>query len=222
MKRTALALPLLIGVMVLAACDSDSPTTPDTSIVRSFVVTLTVPPDSPSPIAPGVYTIHSAGKPIFRRGAVDRGLGLEDLAEDGDPSVLAMSTGTVFNTPVGEAGPGPATPGKSYRFTFNASPGHRLSFATMYVQSNDAFFAPSDGGLELFDGATPVTGDLTSRIMLWDAGTEVNQQPGVGPDQAPRQAGPDTGASESAGVELISVRDSFTYGNALQVTIEAM
>lgn len=219
MKRLVIAASFLIAAIGMAACDSSSPVAPDTSIVRTFTVTLAVPPGSSTPLAPGVFVIHASGRPIFARGIPDRGEGLEALAEDGDPAGLA-AVGTVFNTPVGDAMPGPATPGKSYRFSFTASPGHRLSFATMYVQSNDGFFAPSDRGLELYNGSTPVTGDVTSRIMLWDAGTEVNQEPGMGPDQAPRQAGPDTGAAEAVGVDLISNRDNFTYDNALEVMID--
>ena len=134
-------------------------------------------------------------------------------------SPSTRSVGTVFNTPAGDAAPGPATPGKSYSFSFEASPGHRLSFASMYVQSNDAFYAPSDSGMPLYNGSTPVTGSVTSEIRLWDAGTEVNQQPGSGADQAPRQSGPDTGASEMVSIRPIGERDPFTYGNALEVTI---
>lgn len=220
MKRLTFIFPLLIIAVALAACDSDSPVEPDTSVVRTFTVTLAVPAGSSSPLAPGVYVVHASGEPIFTEGNVDRGLGLEALAEDGDPSGLAGSVGTVFNTPAGDGAPGPATPGKSYRFSFDASPGHRLSFATMYVQSNDAFYAPSDSGLPLYSGTTPVTGSVTSQISLWDAGTEVNQQPGTGPDQPLRQTGANSGPSERADIDMISTRDSFTYGHALEVTIE--
>lgn len=222
MKRTNMAVPLPIAGIALAACDSSSPVEPDTSIVRTFILTLAVPPGSPSPVAPGVSVVHTSGMPLFSRGMVDRGLGLEALAEDGDPSGLAGSVGTVFNTPSGDGAPGPATPGKNYSFSFEASPGHRLSFATMYVQSNDAFYAPSDSGLQLYNGSTPVTGNVTAQIGLWDAGTEINQQPGSGPDQPLRQAGPNTGPSESAGVAPIGARDSFSYGQAIEVTITAL
>jgi hypothetical protein len=57
-------------------------------------------------------------------------------------------------------------------------------------------------------------------ISLWDAGTEINQEPGTGPDQPLRQSGPDTGPSESAAVDLIDHRDNFTYGSALEVSID--
>jgi len=106
-----------------------------------------------------------------------------------------------------------AGPGGSYSFSFKAGKGHYLSFATMFVQSNDLFYAPAMDGIALYDGSgNPVTGDITSMINLWDAGTEVNEEPGSGPNQAPRQAGPDTGMDENGDVVLVAdVTDGFTY-----------
>ena len=49
-----------------------------------------------------------------------------------------------FNTPAGSSGPGPALPGGAYQFSFNAAPGENVSFATMFLQSNDWFFAPHE------------------------------------------------------------------------------
>jgi len=158
-----------------------------------------------SPLAPGVFAVHGSGTPVFTAGAADAGHGLEDVAEDGSAGALAaylenlagLSAAGSFAVPVGGAGPGPLLPGSSYRFTVEGRSGDRLSFATMFVQSNDLFFGPADTGLALFDAnGMPVTGDITAQVMLWDAGTEANQWPGVGPDQAPRQSGPDTGASD--------------------------
>ena len=37
---------------------------------------------------------------------------------------------------------------------------------------------------------------MTSQISIWDAGTEVNQEPGVGLDQVQRQSGANTGAAD--------------------------
>ena len=63
---------------------------------------------------------------------------------------------------------------------------------------NDYFYA-NDAGIPLFDSkGRPVGGDVTSRIVLWDAGTELNQELGVGPDQAPRQKAKNTGATKTA------------------------
>src|SRR5690606_19888804 len=46
--------------------------------------------------------------------------------------------------------------------------------------SNDLFFAPENPGINLYkaDG-TPVTGDVSAQIKLWDNGTRVNQAPGT-------------------------------------------
>jgi hypothetical protein len=180
-----------------------------------------------SPLAPGVWAVHSAGEAIFSNGMADRGQGLEALAEDGDPSGLAASlsggiilSSGVFNTPDGTAGPGPLFPGQAYVAEFEANPGDFLSLATMFVQTNDLFFAPAAGGLTLFNGSSPVSGDITSQFLLWDAGTEVNQIPGVGMDQAPRQAGANTGAMESGFVR--AANDGFLYPNVesvLRVTL---
>jgi hypothetical protein len=157
-----------------------------------------------TPFAPGVFAVHSGGMPFFTEGAADRGEGLEGLAEDGAVSTLAgnvaldpmVSASGVFDTPDGSMSAGPALPGGSYSFEFDATEGDYFSFATMFVQSNNLFLGPNDDGLALFSGSTPVTGDVTGQILLWNARTEADQWPGVGPDQAPRQTGADTGAAD--------------------------
>jgi hypothetical protein len=184
-----------------------------------------------TPFAPGVWAVHTAADPLFSAGQADRGQGLEALAEDGDPSGLAaavasqagVSASGAFNTPVGATEPGPLLPGGAYEFTVVAVPGDVLSLATMFVQSNDLFYAPDGAGIALFNSdGTPVSGDVTAQVSLWDAGTEVNQEPGVGPDQAPRQAGPNTGPDENGVVQIVS--DEFTYpgtSSTILVTITA-
>ncbi|MBD3334652.1 MAG: hypothetical protein GF355_03970 [Candidatus Eisenbacteria bacterium] len=182
-----------------------------------FTVTIGVETESSTPLAPGVWAIHESSDPLFTSGQPDRGLGLEALAEDGSPAQLGPALETmaeiaasgVFNTPVGAGEPGPAGPGQAYEFTFEAEEGMRLSFATMYVQSNDLFYAPSGEGIALFDGqGDPISGDITGEILLYDAGTELNEEPGVGPNQAPRQSGPDTGPTEGV---VQPVQDGFEY-----------
>lgn len=181
-----------------------------------------------TPFAPGVYAVHQPGDILFVSGEVDVGLGLEALAEDGDPSALAGSLASdemvavsgVFNTPDGAASPGPALPGGSYSFTFEASAGQNLSLATMLVQSNDFFFAPQSAGIPLFDAdGDPITGDITSDIRLWNAGTEVEQVPGAGPDQAPRQAGPNTGDDEGGPVAEVADGNWPSPDQLIRVTV---
>ena len=101
-----------------------------------------------------------------------------------------------FNTPVGASDPGALPPGKAYEWTFHAVPGDRLSFATMLVQSNDWFFAPAEPGIPLYVNGSKMTGDVTEYVALWDAGTEGDEIPGEGANQAPRQSGPDTGPAD--------------------------
>ena len=138
--------------------------------------------------------------------------GLEALAEDGDASGLGdelaantmVSNSGVFNTPVGASAPGPILPGESYEFTFMASKGEYLSLATMYVQSNDLFYGFGESGLALWNGDAPIDGDITAELDLWDAGTEMNEFPGAGLNQPPRQAGANTGPMESVNVMIVN------------------
>ena len=187
---------------------------------------------APAAVAPGAWLIHKSGEPLFTQGKPDRGKGLEALAEDGNPSGLAESLAHdgnvlshgVFNTPVGASGPGPIGPGGAYEFTVSAAPGGQLSFAMMFGQSNDLFYAPGAKGIALFDAkGQPIRGDITSKITLWDAGTEVNEEPGIGPNQAPRQSAPNTGPQEHGVVRPVSeVKDGFHYpavSEVIRVTI---
>ena len=126
----------------------------------------------------------------------------------------------VFNTPVGADGPGPIGPGGAYEFTVTAKPGMRLSVVTMFGQSNDWFYAPKRQGVDLFPNGKPLSGDITLEFMLFDAGTEVNEEPGVGPNQAPRQSGPNTGAAENGKVHAARESTFFTKtGQLFRVTI---
>jgi hypothetical protein len=182
----------------------------------------------PVPHSPGVWTVSRRANTLFTAERFDQGNGLEELAEDGNPVKLfaslemkqSVKSSGIFNTPVGDAGPGAATPGKAYEFTVTATPGDRLSFATMFVQSNDLFYAPRGYGIPLFlPGRGPVSGDVTHLVKLWDAGTEVNQEPGLGLDQAPRQDGPDTGETEhnDQGFSDHRDNDSFEYPSTDEV-----
>ena len=181
------------------------------------------------PLSPGAAVVHTSAVQFFQSGSA-ASPGIEGIAEDGSPSVLvAALTGmdgvqsvSAFNTPEGASAPAPIGPGGRYAFEVDAELGDRLSLATMFIQSNDLFYTFEGDGLALFDGSgRPVTGDVTSQVLLYDAGTEVNQEPGVGLDQAPRQAGADTGADENGVLGRITDgtadRAGFTYPNASEV-----
>ena len=183
------------------------------------------------PLSPGVWAVHADSGPFFTNGAADRGDGLEAIAEDGAPGDLAtalagqpgIDASAAFDTPVGTEEAGPIGPGGAYEFTVTAAPGSNLSFVTMFVPSNDLFYAPGEAGIALFDAEeNPISGDVTDQINLWDAGTEVNQEPGVGADQVQRQAAPNTGADEGGVVRPVA--DEFTYPaieDVILVTITA-
>lgn len=218
------SLALLVGIGLLVACSDDPsagpPATPPSNVdagdggsmagERMFEVTIeNVSGEATvtTPVSPGVFATHDGSFSLFAPGMPDLGAGLQRIAEDGSPNDLAatltgngtlLSKGT-FDTPVGDAAMGPATPGKRFVFTVTASQAKpSLSFSTMFGQSNDWFFAPDATGIPLFDasGQPLAERDVTDLVKLWDVGSEINQMPGMGPTQGPRQAAPDTGPAE--------------------------
>ncbi|MCP3938918.1 MAG: hypothetical protein GY708_26525 [Actinomycetia bacterium] len=156
--------------------------------------------DTPTPFAPVVAVTGHGPNPIFAVGDSMKAVGLEQLAEDGDPSELVLTVdGVVAAVPDSVAGSddamgGPAFPGDGYLLTVEGHEGDSLSLAFMYVQSNDWFLAIDT--LALFSGGMPLDGDISEYVMIYDAGTEIDQPIGEGADQAPRQAAPGTGADD--------------------------
>jgi hypothetical protein len=173
----------------------------------------------PFAMSPGMFVLSEKRGLLFTEGK-RASKGLEMQAEDGKPDGLVSSLEMmhhagalhgVFNTPVGTTGPGPIGPGGAFEFNFKATSKTKLQMTLMFGQSNDLFYAPEAAGIALFDGkGSPISGDITDKLILWDAGTEVNEEPGVGPNQAPRQAGPNTGANENGVVHR--AKDVRFYG----------
>jgi hypothetical protein len=175
----------------------------------------------PVVFGPGVFAVGSGEPPLFRSGEAATP-GFEQLAEDGMPKpafkelearrgfdggLFGADSATTYDD-------SPLVAGKTADFVLDAVPGDRLEFAMMWSQSNDVFVATEPGGVPLFDGGLPLVGVVTTGISLWDAGTEVNQEPGLGDSQAPRQAAPGDGQPEGGVItELISNRDAsgFSY-----------
>lgn len=154
-------------------------------------------------LAPGLLVVHQPGWTLFDVGDTVAGTALETLAEDGDPTalqtVLANEAGVevvrVISTKDAVTyAAAPIHPGESAATVIHIGPDSRISFAAMFGQSNDAVVATLPGGVALVaaDGAlAPLV-----PLLLYDIGTELNQEPGVGVDQAPRQAAANTGAEE--------------------------
>lgn len=170
-----------------------------------------------TPVSPGLYLVTPFGRPLFTVGLPDNGQGLERIAEEGNVTplyeaikghLMAEDMLGVFNTPDGATSPGPARPGSAYTFQVSARPGDRLSFVTMYGMSNDWFFGTSPEGISLFDAAgQPLTGDFSAMLRLYDAGTELSEEPGIGPSTGPQQAAANTGMADSDS----KVREVTTY-----------
>jgi hypothetical protein len=66
-------------------------------------------------------------------------------------------------------------PGQKVSLSFSAGKGQTLNFVIKYSWSKDLFFGSPDTGIPLYkaDG-TPVTGDVSSQVMLYDDGTKTN------------------------------------------------
>jgi hypothetical protein len=111
-------------------------------------------------------------------------------------------------------------PGQAFEFTVTAAPGQKLSLVTMFGQSNDWFYAPRSG-IDLFNSnGQPIRGDVTAQIGLWNAGTEVDEEPGIGPNQGPRQQAPNTGVDENGMVQPVANGAPYTQTSRLmRVTI---
>lgn len=136
---------------------------------------------------------------------------------DDDEPALQNSTITVENvleskplvqsgTFMGTGTPPVIFPEQSVSFSFYAAKNQTLTFATMYGWSNDLFFAPANPGIALYmsDG-TPITGDVSSQIKLWDNGTRVNQTPGMSATHP--------GTAETTTKNITEVTGTDEYGN---------
>ncbi len=136
-----------------------------------------------SPVAPVLWVLHDKkDHPIFTKGTPDYGVGLETLAETGNPeplhlSLIAAGYETGFQAMRTDGSSGPLFPGQKYIFTINGHVGQSLSIASMLGASNDIFFSTGDEGIKLSNGEDRK--DLTHFIELYDAGTEVNEYPGA-------------------------------------------
>ena len=192
-------------------------------------------------ITPGAYAVFGDMNPIFSIGE-PASIGLEAVAEagppggfEGEPGLVDELTGEDFtdagaytpadtvedpNDPMGEVpGAPPIAPGGAFEFGVEATPGDRLSFASMYVPSNDVFLS-SAAGIPLFEDGEPITAEVTDGIELFDAGTELNGRPGADPVGAPLQAnngGPAAGPTEGVVYPADRVNDAFMYADPEEI-----
>jgi len=113
------------------------------------------------------------------------------------------------STYVGTMIQGNLNPGQAYEVRFTAGPGHYLTFASSLIESNDLFFAPGDAaGIPLYVNGQRALGNITSAVRLWDAGTELNQELGVGDATCVNQPTRDYGAPDpDSRVRLLTQTD---------------
>jgi hypothetical protein len=186
-----------------------------------------------TPISPGVYAVHRDAEPLYALGLEDLGIGMSWLAEDGNATLLrdtiaqntralALSSSGGFDTPVGATQAGAARPGDAFEITLEGVPGDHVSWASMFGMSNDWFFATRPDGIALFDElGQPRRGDVSQAIAIYDAGTELDQELGIGADTGPQQAAPNTGAVDAVNL----VREAghvFPASSHLRVTLEPL
>ena len=201
-----------LSLLLLFGCGDDIPNT-----TATFEVTIEnlSSGEIATPLSPGIYLTKKDGFPLFFTGSQDYGQGLSSIAGDGQVEPLLSNLQqhpdiiTVGSFPL-------IRPGQSTTFQVDASYGDFLNFATMFMQSNDLFYAFDDDGHHLFEpDGEPRSGDVTGFVWLWDTGTEVNQEPYVGSFQTPRQSFPGEGEQENGFVTLVN--DTFQYPEVTEV-----
>lgn len=190
---------LLLLPFVYIACDDDD----DNPATRTFHVTVQnvstgttlqvgALPDRTAPLSPGVWAVVESGS-IFNLNDEAR-LAIERQAEEGSPDLLLqelegdddIDESGEFSAPGGTNNSPVIGSGETTTFSFDAKPGDKLQILTMFGQSNDWFYAFDNGGLDLFNSNNdPVTGDQTGKLILYDAGTELDEPPGLGLTQKP-------------------------------------
>jgi hypothetical protein len=173
----------------------------DADGATTFALSFTNTSDArgyPTPYSPPIWAI-SDGSVTWPELGTEASDGLEAVAEDGMAGMLETELGNVSGILEVGVASGPVPPGDTLDLTFTTdNPDARLHLATMFVQSNDVVLGTPPEGLALFDeNGDPVTAEeLADQMILVDAGTERNQAPYLGPNQAPRQADADTGPAE--------------------------
>jgi hypothetical protein len=214
----ALVAGIGIGLIEHAAADEMSFTVTIEQLTTEQTLQLPDSSATRAPISPGTAVVHSGANPLFAVGE-PASPALQRQAEAGQPDdLLAAMKGAEGVRAV-------VMFDRSDTFTITAQPGETLSFATMFGQSNDCFYGPKGDGIRLFDrDGRPIMGERWVDVVLYDAGTEVNQAPGIGPDQGPRQDPNNWRQGELEHASVQPVRDTFAYppvGEVIRVTVSA-
>ena len=216
----------LAAFAALPACDVE-----DDGVVEELSLRVTVTNESMPGmlggvdvgLSPGVWAVHREPGAFFEVGE-PASPELETLAEDGDGQALVQAFGNDDAVPrlglygVTEVGvsyeDGPIGPGASATVDIIAMSDEYLTLVSMFGQSNDVFVAVDSFPLaELED----------PMVVMLDAGTEVNEEPGRGDNQPGTQSEP--GAGEPEDGVIAPPDDGFDYpdvGAIVSVTVERL
>lgn len=161
-------------------------------------------------LAPGIAVVHAQEFEVFAVEAA-ASAALEAIAEDGDPTALQAELSTVDAvTQVGvlsslddvDYSESPLHPGESDSEVLTVWSDQRITFLQMFGASNDTFVA---GSFSAFDKQEVAVGEVMGALALYDAGTEVNEEPGLGANQPANQTAPGQGEAEGGVVrEVVS------------------
>lgn len=196
----------------------------DNSALSTYLKSLTGIFTPLSPVLVVVY--NGIDNPIYKVGELDRGQGLQLLAQKGNADtlaaylkgkagikavyVLAASNTKVLLPVIGNQ------QGSVVSQQLSVSKGDRIAIATMYGFSNDWFFASADNGVDAMQ-----SGDISSTIKLYNDGTAIDQYPGAGITQF-NLAG--TPLNESQLIALVPNPNAFTtlpdISNIIKVTLK--
>jgi len=192
------------------------------------------------PLSPGVFAIHSSDvRPVLVTGSVDRGQGLESIAEDGDNQQLGsflsqdaqLKASGTFSIPLEADEPGNLGPGQRYSFSLeNTVPGDHITIVLKMMQSNDIIYSTPENGIPLFlENGRPFNGNASKLMVTYDVGTEQNEYPGAGLNQPLRQLAPNSGDADPINSirrvtadDINPSEDGFVYrpvGERIRVTI---
>ncbi|WP_029904632.1 spondin domain-containing protein [Prevotella sp. 10(H)] len=130
-------------------------------------------------LSPVLVVVYSGDiNPIYQLDTKDKKIGLKELTQKGDASVLKASLEGMTNVRHVYVIGNSLAPGESNDVRYKAWKDDNIAYATMFGYSNDWFYSNS----ETIKATSK--GDMTAKTVLLDSGTGVNQYPGAGNHQA--------------------------------------
>ncbi len=183
-----------------------------------------------------IGVVHTANSPIYRLNQ-SASEGLEQLAENGNPSTFISELNVLENVEVvgianqsNTSSSGLLGPEESFTLLISASDtSSNLSLASSFVQANDIIIATPENGVPLFNAdGSPISGNISGQMGYYDIGTEFNEAPGIGSTQVLRQ-GPapegEVSQGRKEGGVVTVLNDGFIYPSAastIQVSIKVI